>query len=210
MSNIAELYSKGLSKNLLEIYWFILERYELEDIKRSLSLHAINPEVGQFMPKPADIVRYIEGKTQEKSLMAWTKAIDAMKLFGAYQSIQFDDPLIHSVIDDMGGWVKLCHSTDTQLPFLFQEFSRRYEVYLRNPPQEIPRQLTGIFEHQNKIYSSSYSPGIGVPEVIYFDGKKKLSNSHNKFMIEKNERVEKNKRVEKLKTEEKIADDTND
>jgi len=163
---IAELYGKGLSNNLFEIYWYALEKYSLDDIRRALGQHAVNPDVGQFMPKPADVVRVLEGRSAEKALIAWTKVLNAMKFIGSYHSIRFDDPLIHAVIDEMGGWIVLCHADENKLPFLCKEFERRYSAYLQYPPVGTPKQLTGIIEHQNRLYDHH------VPEAIYFDGKR--------------------------------------
>ena len=170
LSGVAELYGKGISVPLLELYWCALDKYDFTDVRHAIGQHTVNPDVGQFMPKPADVVRYIEGKSQEKALFAWQKVVNAMKTVGAYQSIRFDDHLIHHIIDEMGGWVTLCHSDESKLPFIYQDFSRRYTAYLHYPPHQCPKQLTGILEHQNRLY------GGYVPEVISFDDNSTLSN----------------------------------
>jgi hypothetical protein len=36
---------------------------------------------------------------------------------GAYQSVVFDDPLIHLVLEDLGGWIKICSTLIKDLIF---------------------------------------------------------------------------------------------
>ena len=61
----------------------------------------------------------------------------------------FDDPLIHAVIADLGGWIRLCHSTERELNFQRREFERLYACYLQRPLRKYPRQLTGITDTAN-------------------------------------------------------------
>ena len=171
LTGVAELYGKNVSPYLFEIYWYSLEKYSLDEIKRAMRLHTVNPDVGQFMPKPADFVRYIEGKSQERALFAWQKVVSAMKLVGAYQSIIFDDKLIHHVIDEMGGWISFCRAEESKMPFIFQDFSRHYIACLSHSPEQYPIQLTGITEHQNRLYGNFITP------AIFFNGIHKVSQS---------------------------------
>src|SRR5437870_914018 len=108
MAGIGELYGKNISSHLIDIYWQVLKQYELVDVQNAFQSHVQNPDCGQFFPKPADIVRFIEGSGETKALLAWAKVERAIRQLGSYQSVVFDDSLIHIVIEDMGGWVKLC------------------------------------------------------------------------------------------------------
>jgi hypothetical protein len=55
------------------------------------------------MLKPSDVVRYLEGSTSCQALQAWSKVMQAVKTIDQYDSVVFDDSLIHAVIHDMGG-----------------------------------------------------------------------------------------------------------
>ncbi len=157
---LGELYGKNISPQLFEIYWWGVEKYSLEEIKRAINLHVLNPDVGQFMPKPADLIRNIEGKNVDKALRAWNKVLNAMRTVGAYESIVFDDSLIHAVIEKLGGWVKFCHTTEKNLPFLFQYFQRCYLVCLSYPLLSIPKRLVGIDEHSARLFGRHFSEPI--------------------------------------------------
>ena len=68
---------------------------------------------------------------------------------GAYRTVVFDDPLIHAVIWDMGGWQTLCAMLIKDEPFRAKEFENRYVGYVARPPTQYPRQLAGITDTVN-------------------------------------------------------------
>lgn len=166
MAGIGELYGKTISSQLVDIYWQVLRKYELIDVQNAFQSHVQNPDCGQFFPKPADIIRFIEGNGESKALMAWAKAERAMIQIGRYQSVVFDDPLIHSVIEDMGGWVKFCNMKNEQMPFIANEFQKRYMGYVLKQPERHPKYLWGISECDNTKNGFLVEPPIliGDPE----------------------------------------------
>lgn len=166
MAGIGELYGKTISSQLIDIYWQVLRKYDLIDVQNAFQSHVKNPDCGQFFPKPADIIRFIEGNGESKALMAWAKAERAMIQIGRYQSVVFDDPLIHSVIEDMGGWVKFCAMKNEQMPFVANEFQKRYMGYVIKNPERHPKYLWGISECDNTKNGFLVEPPIliGDPE----------------------------------------------
>lgn len=162
---VGELYGKNISAQLFEIYWWSVQKYSLEEIKRAINLHILNPDIGQFMPKPADLIRNIEGTNEDKALQAWSKVLAAMRTVGAYESIIFDDSIIHVVIEKLGGWIKFCHTSDKNLPFLFQDFQRCYLTCLICRVPSDRKQLVGIDEHAARLTGRSCS------KPIFFDEK---------------------------------------
>jgi hypothetical protein len=151
MQGVTELYSKKLSPALLDIYWITLIDFDFIDVRKAMERHIVNADNGAFMPKPADLLRYLEGNTVSKSLQAWNKAIRAVAKEGPYLTIVFDDALIHCVIEDMGGWVSFCKVTEEELPFRCREFEKRYSSFLLKPPVEYARHLTGILDQENHV-----------------------------------------------------------
>jgi hypothetical protein len=143
-TGLGELYGKKISAIFLAIYWDSLSHYSFNEIQMAVKIHIINPDTGQFMPKPADLIRYIEGSNNAKAFEAWDKVLSAAKRIGAYDSIVFDDPLIHHIISGMGGWVTICHTDESRLPFLCKEFCDRYSACLTRMPKAIPAKLSGI------------------------------------------------------------------
>lgn len=143
------MYSKTVSPGILNLAFQALRRYELADIARALTRHMNDPDAGQFAPKPADVVRNIDGSKETRAMQGWSKAEKAIRSVGPYQSVVFDDPIIHAVIADMGGWCALNTITEEELPFKAREFEKRYQGYALRPPTEYPRKLLGISEATN-------------------------------------------------------------
>jgi hypothetical protein len=149
MVGIGEIYRTAISKFLTDIYWKSLKHFEWQDVERALNAHIYNPDCGQFFPKPADVVRFIEGSGETRALQAWSKVEQAIKQVGGYQSVVFDDALIHAVLENMGGWTKLCSVTLDELPFRCNEFQKRYMGFVHKKPERHPKYLAGIIEVQN-------------------------------------------------------------
>lgn len=148
LTGLFELYNKKTSPELLEIYFNALKGHELADLSRAANLHALDPDAGSFMPKPADFVRHIAGSKQTRAMKAWTLVERAVRSIGQYESVVFDDPITHAVLEDMGGWVDLCSTpTEKDLEFRGHEFSKRYQGYvLQGGVTEYPNKLVGLIE----------------------------------------------------------------
>jgi len=151
LAALAEYYGKELSEGVVTLYWQGLQQYDIDDIESAIGRHLQNPDSGQWMPKIADIVRMIDGTTQSAAAMAWAKVMRAVGAVGQYQSIGFDDAVIHLTIDDLGGWPKLCQTEEAEMPFLQKRFETAYRAYRSRgadiPPH--PRYLPGVSEMQN-------------------------------------------------------------
>lgn len=152
MTGIAELYHKKISTHLLTIYWRGLWQFDFEEIKKAMDAHVSNPDVGQFMAKPADIVRWIEGNGEMRALQALSKVESAVRHIGNYSSVAFDDPIIHAVIKDMGGWVAYCSCKGDDIPFQANQFLKRYQSYLQSKLDRYPAYLPGSFERTHHFY----------------------------------------------------------
>ena len=146
MSVLGELYSKPLSEILIEIYWRVLKNYSLQEIKAVVYSYINHENEGSFMPKPADIIRHIHQQEKQKALDAWSKVENAIRQVGRYNSISFDDQLIHFVIKKMGGWIKLCSYTTYQMPTIAHDFIKEYTDCLQNLPDDIPQFIKGVFD----------------------------------------------------------------
>ena len=85
-----------------------------------------------------------------QSLGAWHKVMQGIKSAGAWTSVVFDDPIIHTVIEEMGGWVHLCKTKIKDMPFKQNEFHTRYRGYIGKVPRNFPRVLMGIADGHNR------------------------------------------------------------
>lgn len=163
----SELYSRSVSEAALLMWWKALERFDIEQVEDAFAQAIQNPDNGQFMPKPADLIRVLEGTRTDRSLIAWGKALDAMQRAGAYSSVVFDDPVIHAVIEDLGGWIKVCRGELGELGYVEHRFCESYRAYASRPvPTEYPAMLVGAHEIQNRTNGRRVAPPvlIGNPE----------------------------------------------
>lgn len=164
-ATLVGIYGKPApDRGVLAMWFAALQRYELADIKQALSRHVGNPDAGQFPPKPADIVRHIDGSGTGTAALAWMKASRAISSVGRNQSVVFDDPLIHAAIDGMGGWPRFCGVKTDELPFLQKRFEAAYRACKEQGVREYPRQLTGVSEMENR--ANGYHDRIAPPMLI--------------------------------------------
>jgi hypothetical protein len=144
-------YRQDVTQFALDVWWATCERFDLEQVRKALTAHAMDPERGQFPPKPADVVRALQGTHGDRALLAWSKAYEAIQRVGAYKSVVFDDPAIHAAIEDMGGWPALCASTVDELPFLQKRFCDTYRAYALRPGHAYATRLIGRAEAENGV-----------------------------------------------------------
>lgn len=144
LTGLAEYYGKELSPAVIGVYWMGLQKYELQALEDAATRHMTDPDQGKWMPKIADLVKLVEGGTQDQALVAWSKLDRAVRTLGPYASVAFDDPVIHRVIEDMGGWVGFASKDDDDWPFVAREFQTRYRGALASGRIEHLPMLTGL------------------------------------------------------------------
>jgi hypothetical protein len=157
MGGMFAVYNKEVSPMLLRIWFEALRQYDLKAVKDALARHLLNPDNGQFLPKPADVVKLIGGTTIDTALEKGSAVDNAVRTVGTYRSVAFADPIIHKVIQDMGGWVALGNKKEDEWPFVAKEFQTRYRgIKTTGQPVDAPAQLTGIAAQQNSVAGIQY------------------------------------------------------
>ena len=160
LADVMAFYRQDVSTFALSVWWQSCESFDLEQVRHAVTAHAMDPERGQFAPKPADIVRQLQGTHTDRSLIAWGKVLDAMQRVGAYRSVVFDDGLIHAAIEDMGGWVSVCRAKTDDLPFQQKRFTETYRAYAKRPDVRYPPRLAGEHEMQNSQLGFESAPPL--------------------------------------------------
>jgi hypothetical protein len=150
ITGIADYYAKELSMTAISLYWEGLKQYDLQAIERALWQHTQSPDCGQFMPKIADVTKVLQGRTEDQAQLAWSKVDTAVCQVGIYTDVAFDDPIIHRVLADMGGWVRMCSHDDDGWPFVAKEFITRYRGFrISGQIPDYPRYLLGSASTHN-------------------------------------------------------------
>ena len=147
VTQVMSYYGKDVTDFTLQVFWDGLKDFSLDDVSKALSIHARDADKGQWSPKVADIVRILEGGNSDRAAMAWSKVGHAIRCVGPYQTIIFDDPLVHAVITEMGGFSKLCDVNTEDMPFREKDFVARYRNYSsRGVIPQYPPKIVG--EHE--------------------------------------------------------------
>lgn len=150
VAGVYAFYRQDMSDFAGGVWWQAMQPFDFAAVSDALNRHCVNPDSGQFMPKPADVVKMLRGSTQDSAMVAWSKVDKGVRQVGTYASVVFDDPIIHRVIHDMGGWVALGTKGENEWPFVAKEFENRYRGYkVRNETPDYPKTLIGIAEAQN-------------------------------------------------------------
>lgn len=157
-----QIYQKKQNDFAVKMVFKILQNFEIEDIRRALISHMQDTDKGCFAPKPADLILHIEGDSESRAYQAWTKLINAVAEIGVYQTVVFDDELIMKCVEEMGGWIRLNSVNEKELPFLKNEFVKRYRGFIKVKPFDFPNKLLGLSDAENQ--KKGYN--IGDPVLI--------------------------------------------
>lgn len=128
LSITAELYDKTLSEGVLRLYYNILKDYNIIAVEKALNSCVKNHKYNS-VPKPAEILEYLEGSIEDKAYIAWTQAHMAVVKHGHYDTVEFADPIISNVIKELGGWMLFSDIKTEELPFWEKRFREFYKVF---------------------------------------------------------------------------------
>jgi hypothetical protein len=133
----------------------------LDDIPEDKFVNGINimlrERVFSNLPMPADIRKYCL-ETREEDLeirvfQARNKILKAISSVGTYTTVAFDDPIIHLIIRDFGGWIKLGMKDMEELENLLKwEFPKLYKAYAGRKNSDIPLMLEGRSDDKTVKY----------------------------------------------------------
>jgi len=148
MAVLSEVYGDGRppSEVKTEVYFSSLKRYDMKTLKKGIE-RMITTRVFPSFPKPGEIIQEIEGTQESRAIDAWGKVVNAIKRVGPYQSVNFGDPVIHSVIEFMGGWPATGDWLEDELKWKQRDFERLYGI-MQGRGSEI-KYLPGICEIAN-------------------------------------------------------------
>ena len=175
---VADTYSQPrLSEDAVKLYFKVLSDYSLDEVSQAIMEHI---KQSPYMPKPADIIRIIEGTAEDRASEAWYHVLKAIQQYGHYESVQFDNPAIHYAIERMGGWQKLCQLTEEELPFRERDFIKHYVRGERMATwDKVPLRFIGKHEQDNVFNGWDEM----IPDTVFIktnDNVKKMLDSSNK------------------------------
>ncbi len=157
---MGEIYNQDLSELKIKAYWEVLKDLDIEVISNNATKHL---KTEKFFPRPSEL--RLNVSDSDVALLAYNTLYSAINQFGYYDSVKFDDPVIHSVIELMGGWMKIYEQEQDQ--WFEKQFISMYKALQHK--KEHPEYIKGFFEIDNSL--RGYDEFIPSPVLIGKDGK---------------------------------------
>lgn len=152
-------WQQSVTPFAISVWWQACQGMELADVREAFTRHAMDADRGQWAPKPADLVRQVDGTGSDRALEAWGKVLEAMRRVGARESVAFDDPVIHSAVEDIGGWTAICRSEVDELQWLQKRFIEAY-IAAKRSKRAHPSKLMGEHEAENRLRGYEPAPPV--------------------------------------------------
>lgn len=146
MTGLGIIFDQEVQTLKLDFYFNILKGFPIEDIRRGVE-RIVKERTTASFPKPAEIIEKITGTPDDKVNLAWEKVVKAIQKYGNYRSIEFDDSVIHSVIQVMGGWEEAGNWEIDEMKWKRIEFCKLYNSMALKGSHS--KYLVGIIERIN-------------------------------------------------------------
>jgi len=147
MTGLCELFNKIPSEFIYDFYYETLKDYSYEQVNKAV-MDCIRIYKYNLLPKPAEILEFLEGTRDDKALIAWLQVKEAIVKGGYYASIEFANPIIAHCVQELGGWQWLCCQQKDELPFIEKRFMDLYRLFLKRGVKDNVR-LIGFIEARN-------------------------------------------------------------
>jgi len=99
------------------------------------------------MPKIAEIIEHVRPDLEAIATLAVIDIENAISRHGSYSSVSFDDQVVNSIVDHLGGWIAVCRMDLNDWKFAKKEIQKLYGVYARR--ERHPEHLVGMHERSN-------------------------------------------------------------
>lgn len=165
LAGVHAFYRVELTEFQAKAWLRVLDGFDVEQVTKAFDAHLVDPQAGQYPPKPADVIRQMHGTQTDRAALAWSKVLSAIQRVGGYSTVVFDEGVIHAAIDDLGGWPAVCATRIDELPFIERRFGQAYRAHLKAGSPYAPR-LQGIHDQSNAVggYAAQAPVLIGNPE----------------------------------------------
>lgn len=130
-----DIYNKPVTPEGIKLIFESLSRFSITQIREAIQLHVNDTQNGNFPITPAHVVAQIEGRGDERAGAAWRKLYGAIGSVGNYSDVVFDDPIIHAIIENEGGWLKVSLLSEDDLKYMQARFNKQYNGYVSKSGQ---------------------------------------------------------------------------
>lgn len=186
---LAEIFDKQLSEGQINLYYLALEDMDIEDVMQAGNILARSVK---FFPKPVEFRESMAINTDDLAAIAYGRFFKALIRTDHHKTLIFDDPIIHAVVENLGGWNEELYNKwatiETEV-WLRKDFERLYQTYAKSGvPSNTPERLIGAYELHNEgrwdwatgqpvLVGSKESPVLQKALADYNEKKKALTES---------------------------------
>ena len=145
MIGMAENFNAQLSPTGIAMRFECLREHSIETIRQA-ALSIVKSRKYTNMPTVADFEEFLGGgRAEDIAEVESGKVIDAIKKYGGYANVCFDNPVTQAVIvNGFGGWTTMCSELMVdQHKFFIKDFNRIYSAYSRQNHKRFGR-LDGL------------------------------------------------------------------
>lgn len=147
---LAEIFKEDLSNERVDLYYLALEDMDIEDI---IQAGNILVRTTKFFPKPVEFRESMAVNTDDMAAIAYAKFFKGCA-HTPDKTLVFDDPIIHAVIVNLGGWNDELYDNWASIEkevWLRKDFERLYKTYAKmGVPANTPERLVGRTERHNE------------------------------------------------------------
>lgn len=147
---LADLLDVTLAETRIEGYFKALADLPIETVEAALDVCARSCK---FFPKPAEIREAVLGTPADHAALAWDRVLTAIGVHGFRSSVDFRDPVVHAVIDSMGGWHVLAAempSNPREQSYRAADFAKLFRAFSVKLPGPVRAYLPGLCEIENR------------------------------------------------------------
>ena len=184
LTGLGEAFDKKISDTLFEVYWEALKDLPFEDFNRAANMLI---RTSKFFPKPVEFRDQVLPDITAQASLAYEKLDKAFSQAGIYKTVVFDDPVIHAVVENLGGWIYYCNLPDEELKWYRKDFEKKYLDFAPLIAQRkilAPVKLIGIYERDTQSSIEAKTPfliGDGTKILSWTKEVKALKEKNNGF-----------------------------
>ncbi len=159
MTGLAENFGSSLSKPGLSMRFEALKNYSIEEVERA-AFSIMQSRKYTNMPTVAEFMEHLSGGSAEDiAQVEATKVLEAIRNYGPYETVAFDNPVTQAVIQySFGGWQKLNEELrEDQEKWFIKDFEKSYKAFSKQNMQ-YKGALPGIVQHNNEVLGKGKIP----------------------------------------------------
>ena len=145
LAYLGTIFGKELTATGIKMYYQTLIDLEIGDIEKAAMHIANNRTITGTFPLPAEFREAVKNQSgelsvEEKAEVGWLALVWAIESLGRWASVQFEDAVIHDVVQALGGWLRITSAdnvdwnTESQMTWRRKDFVAMYKIMARQRP----------------------------------------------------------------------------